>query len=204
MTSSTATAPAPVPANETTHGMLVVALANLDVRYASPQAVDWLGMSAERLLGRSLIISQPELGQALTRLIALGLGAQAVPLNVSLSTTAGQTLVISCRQAGSDAVLDLHLAREPAKEADHGASGHTNDCEEREIGALQRRLDQMRQDLAALRRRVPCDEAMARGEDPILFWLWQAEAALAHLGKRCATLNGGRHRTTATFRRHSG
>ena len=184
-----ATAPQPVPESAAQQARLVVALENLHVRYATSLALAWLGMRADRLLGRSLMLSQPELGQALTLALAGGLSPLPAPLGVVVTRPDGMRVTPLVHQVDADAIVEFQaLAEEPARPEPTG---------------LQRRMDEMRQDLAALRRRVPCDEAMLRGDDPILFWLWQAEAALKEVERRLPTLQPTRRHTTTDVHRRA-
>jgi hypothetical protein len=65
---------------------LVVGLGDLSVTEASPTALAWLGLPRDRLVGRSLMLSCPELGQALTVAIAGGLGPTPSPLPVTMAS----------------------------------------------------------------------------------------------------------------------
>ncbi|HEX3134205.1 MAG TPA: hypothetical protein VHX44_11565 [Planctomycetota bacterium] len=185
--------------------VLVVSLDNFDVRYASPLAVEWLGLPANRLLDRSLIFSQPPLSQALTLAVSSGLSPEPTPVGVTMTTPRGQRLLVAAHRADNDAVIDFTLADEHA--GDHGEAAEKSASTPPAgnpipdgIG-LQRRLDEMRQDLAALRARIPCSEAMQRGDDPMLFWLWQAEGALAEVSQRFAALCATQRKSTGTYRR---
>lgn len=173
--------------------LLIVNQENLDVRYASPRAVEWLALPADRLLGRSLMLSVPPLGQPLSLALAGGLGPEPVALHAPMATAEGMQIQAYASLRESDIVIELRPAtsvqENPAPTAMPDA-----------VGAL-RRLDEVRQDLAALRSRIPCDEAMLRGDDPILFWLWQAEAALAQVRERCPALMASMRRGTGTWRR---
>jgi hypothetical protein len=179
---------------------LVVNHGNLDVRYASPRAVEWLALPADRLLGRSLLLSVPALGQALSLALAGGLGPEPVALHAPLATSEGMQVWAYAQQRDADILIELRPATSTAggREATNGTTAGATVPDA--VGAL-RRLDEMRQDLAALRTRVPCDEAMLRGDDPILFWLWQAEAALAQVRERYPALMAAMRRPTGSWRR---
>lgn len=196
-TSLAATAPSPAPAptaqsGATAQALLVVSLQNLDVRYASQRAVDCLGLPAGRLLGRSLLLSLPPLGQALTLAIAAGMSPMPTRLNLVMADTDGTPLDTFVHQRDSEAIVEFRPA-DGARPA--GAATPASDTATFRRSAqvpdpirLQRRLDEMRQDLVALRSRIHCDERMLRGDDPLLFWLWQAEAALTQISQRANEL----------------
>lgn len=193
-TSITATEPplaatSPPQLGTTPQALLVVSLQNLDVRYASQRAVDCVGLPAGRLLGRSLLLSLPPLGQALTLVIAGGMSPQPTRLNLVMADTDGTPLDTFVHQRDNEAVIEFRAADGPRATGDGTpASGiavvRTPSPPTTDPIRLQRRLDEVRQDLVALRSRIPCDEMMLRGNDPLLFWLWQAEAALAQISLR--------------------
>lgn len=191
MTTAAAT-PYATPETASAHqAVLVVSLGNLHVRYASPLAIEWLGLPADRLFGRSLILSLPNLGQALTLALSGGLSPLPTPLGVRVSRPDGTRLTPYIHQVDADVIVEFQVDEE------HDSTGRARPVQTPSMtpagtGAadpvgLQRRLDEMRQDLAALRTRVPCSEMMLRGDDPILFWLWQAEAALTQISRRFAS-----------------
>ena len=90
--------------------VLVVTLANFDVRYASPLAIAWLDYPIDRLLGRSLMLSVPPLGQALTLAVAHGLSRLPTPLGVGMTSPDGARLLVSVRQVDADAIIDFEIA----------------------------------------------------------------------------------------------
>lgn len=189
--------PAPATATEARpQAVLIVDQQNLDVRYASPRAVAWLALPADRLLGRSLMLSVPELGQALTLALAGGLGPQAVALNATLAASDGTQVTAHAQQRDADILIELRPATSSLPAVARDASRALPEA----VEAL-RRLDEVRQDLVALRARLPCDEQMLRGDDPILFWLWQAEAALTQVRERYPTLLGNVRKHTGAWRR---
>ena len=89
--------------------VLVVSLANFDVCHASPLAIAWLDYPLDRLLGRSLMLSVPLLGQALT-LAVRGLSQLPTPLNISMMNPDGARLVVSVHQVDADAIIDFEIA----------------------------------------------------------------------------------------------
>lgn len=102
------TVPAP-PASQQ-KAVLIVALSNFAVRYASPLAITWLDYPIDRLLGRSLMLSVPLLGQALTLAVAHGLSQVPTPLGVTMADPVGAGLMVSVHQVDADAVIDFALA----------------------------------------------------------------------------------------------
>lgn len=167
---------------------LTVSLINLDVREASVHAQEYLGLTADRLLGRSLLLSEPELGQALTRLLAAGLEPRRVPMNVQLATPDGEPLTAFVRQIGQDAIIEL----EPA--GGHASANHVSGAVLH--AGLHQRLDELRRELGALGQRIPCSDDSLRGDDQFLLWLWQAEVALGRLSERCAAVEELRRHDT--------
>lgn len=200
MTTSITTQPSrarasPAQPTSKSQALLVVNLQNLDVRYASQRAVDCVGLPAERLFGRSLLLSLPLLGQALTLAIAGGMSPQPTRLNLAMADTDGTPLETFVHQRENEAVIEFRATDRPRDTG--GGTPVSGTPGVRPVPAtatdpirLQRRLDEVRQDLVALRSRIPCDEMMLRGDDPLLFWLWQAEAALAHISLRAKELVG--------------
>lgn len=89
--------------------VLVVSLANFDVRSASPLAIAWLDFPLDRLLGRSLMLSMPQLGQALTFAVAHGLSHRPIPLGVPLANPDGTRLAVHVHQVDADAIIDFSL-----------------------------------------------------------------------------------------------
>lgn len=100
----------PSPPEPRRKAVLIVALSNFDVRYASPLAITWLDYPIDRLLGRSLMLSVPPLGQALTLAVAHGLSQLPTPLGVAMVNPDGARLMVSVHQVGADAVIDFVLA----------------------------------------------------------------------------------------------
>ena len=100
----------PVAAEPERKAVLVVTLANFDVRYASPLAVAWLDYPIDRLLGRSLMLSVPPLGQALTLAVARGLSQLPTPLGVGMASPDGARLSVFVRQVDADAIIDFEIA----------------------------------------------------------------------------------------------
>jgi hypothetical protein len=200
---STASSPVPLPTVAAPQALLIVSLENLDVRYASQRAVEWLGLPADRLLGRSLLLSLPDIGQALTLAVAGGLSPFPAPLATLLVTLAatpdGNPLSIHAHRRDTDAILEFRV--DEASPASVCAPIKRMTPPLADPLGMQRRLDEIRQDLVALRTRIPCEEAMLRGDDPILFWLWQAEAALAQLNLRFTDLVAAQRTPTGTSRR---
>jgi hypothetical protein len=92
--------------------VLVVSLANFDVRHATPLAIAWLDYPLDRLLGCSLMLSVPLLGQALTLAVARGLSQLPTPLSVSMMNPDGARLLVSVRQVEADAIIDFAVADE--------------------------------------------------------------------------------------------
>src|SRR5688572_13766786 len=202
MTTTAATHDATPDTASAQQAVLVVSLGNLHVRYASPLAVEWLGLPADRLFGRSLILSLPNLGQALTLALSGGLSPLPTPLGVRISKSDGTRLTPYIHQVDADVIVEFQVDEE------HDSAGrvrpaHAPSATPAGTGAadpvgLQRRIDEMRQDLTALRMRVPCSEMMMRGDDPILFWLWQAEAALTQISRRFASFSAVARQKPAT------
>lgn len=181
--------------------VLVISLENFDVRYASPLAIEWLSLPADRLLGRSLMLSVPPLGQALTLAVSDGLSQSATTLGVTMATPEGHRLVVTAHRADMDAIIDFSPTDVHAVDAEPTTLTPPTGKPIPDAIGLQRRLEEMTQDLAALRARIPCSEGMLRGEDPVLFWLWQAEGALAQVSQRFAGLCATQRKTTGSYRR---
>ncbi len=97
----------PAPSEPQPKAVLVVSLANFDVRHASPLAIAWLDFPLDRLLGRSLMLSLPLLGQALTLAVARGLSELPTPLGVSMVNPDGARLMVSVHQVDADAIIDF-------------------------------------------------------------------------------------------------
>lgn len=199
---------AQAPAVDSTHeapqrkAVLVVAADNFDIRYASPQAIEWIDLPADRLLGRSIMLSLPPLGQALTLAVSAGLSSEPEPLNVVMARPDGSPLVVRARRVDADIIIDFTgLAGPDGGGRARGESIPPQAISATDPVALQRRMDEMKQDLAALRARIPSDETMLRGDDPILFWLWQAEAALTQVSRRFPEVCVTARKATDTYRR---
>lgn len=166
--------------------VLIIDRQNLDVRHASPQAAVWLGLPTERLLGRSLLLSVPPLGQALTLAISAGLGPQPVALHAPLSTNGedGRAIMVTphARQRDGDILIEL-------RPTSTGVQPTSHDLRSLQIsmGSLSS-FQTIRRQLADLRARIPWSDALARGDDPLLFLLWQAETSLAELAERYPAL----------------
>jgi hypothetical protein len=188
--------PSPAMPDTAPQALLVVSLENFDVRYASHRAVEWLALPAERLLGRSLLLSLPQVGQALSLLVQAGLSPAPALLNVTMATPDGAALNLFAHRRDNEAIIEFRAVDDPVPAVGATRPGGLPDP----VG-FQRRLDELRQDLVAMRARIPCDEAMLRGDDPMLFWLWQAEAALAQLSRRYPDLVAIQRKPTGTFRR---
>ncbi len=136
-----------------------------------------------------MLLSLPPLGQALTLVIAGGMSPQPTRLNLVMADTDGTPLDTFVHQRENEAVIEFRAADGPRATGGGTltsgiARGRTALPPTTDPIPMLRRLDEVRQDLAALRSRIPCDEMMLRGDDPLLFWLWQAEAALAHITLR--------------------
>src|SRR5688572_21167904 len=109
--------PTPVLPDPTPQALLVVSLENFDIRYASQRAVEWLAQPAERLLGRSLLLSLPQIGQALSLAVQAGLSPVPVQLNVVMSNPDGVPLNIFTTRRDNDALIEFRVADDPTPTA---------------------------------------------------------------------------------------
>lgn len=203
MITATSARPSPAAPEANPQALLVVSLENFDVRYASQRAVEWLALPADRLFGRSLLLSLPQVGQALSLAVQAGLSPLPALLNVAMATPEGTSLHLYAQRRDNEVLIELRPVDEPAPGGPVPAAPPTGGSRTPvpDLVGFQRRLDELRQDLVAIRARIPCEEAMLRGDDPMLFWLWQAEAALAQLSKRFPDLVAIQRKSTGTFRR---
>jgi hypothetical protein len=86
--------------------VMKVSLVDLTVRHATPLAIAWMGLPAERLLNRSLLLSLPHLGQTLTVAISGGLGPARQPLPAAVATPTGEALTVYARRVDAEAILE--------------------------------------------------------------------------------------------------
>jgi len=100
--------------------VLVVSLASFDVLHASPLAIAWLDYPIDRLLGRSLMLSVPPLGQALTLAAAHGLSELPTPLGVSMVNSDGARLMVYAHRVDADAIIDFEIAEAQDDHAEPG------------------------------------------------------------------------------------
>ncbi len=166
-----------------TAAVLVVGLTDLSVRRASSNAVAWLGLPKERLLERSLMLSLPHLGQALTVAIAGGLSPLPQPLVTDVAKPDLTPLSVFVRRLEDEAIIDLQVpAADHAGGRTHSVPTHISPGEHPEDAvAVRGRFTALRNELALLRALAEAHVTPTAEERHLHDWLWQAEVALTRM-----------------------
>lgn len=169
--------------SDSSHAVLVVNLADLTVRQATPTAIAWLGLPPNRLLGRSLLLSLPHLGQALAVTVSGGLRPLPEPLAVDVAKPDHTCLSVYVRRLDSDAILEFHVAdaHDPVGRARLDLTTLHDPALGDDALARQQRLSALRDEISALRIVAETRARPLASETPLRAWLGQAETALTRL-----------------------